>query len=100
MKKKLIRELLIEEEILTCFIAISPILSECFRIFSKKSLRSDMDASLIEFLNFGIVSHITWKKNSKNQQTLNMELLLIIYSHLKHTLIRILVINSTTMHML
>ena len=47
---------------LTCFMAVSPILSECFRILSKKSLRSDMDISFISSRSFGRFSIIIWQK--------------------------------------
>lgn len=46
---------------LTCFMAVSPILSECFRILSKKSLRSDMDISFISSRSFGRFSIIIWQ---------------------------------------
>jgi hypothetical protein len=42
----------------TCLIAISPILAECFRMLSRKSFRSDIDASLILSRILGIVWHI------------------------------------------
>lgn len=47
---------------LTCFMAVSPILSECFRILSKKSFRSDMDISFISSRSFGRFSIIIWQK--------------------------------------
>ena len=39
--------------------AISPMCPECLRMLSRKSLRSDIEASLMLSRNFGIVSHIT-----------------------------------------
>ena len=40
--------------LLTCFIASSPIQSECFRILSRKSFRSLMEASMMLSLNLGM----------------------------------------------
>lgn len=45
----------------TCFIAISPTLSECFLMLSRKSLRSDIEISLISSLNLGRFSAIIWQ---------------------------------------
>lgn len=37
----------------TCLMAVSPTLSECFLMLSRKSLRSDMEISLISSLSLG-----------------------------------------------
>ncbi len=37
----------------TCLMAVSPTLSECFLMLSRKSLRSDIEISLISSLNLG-----------------------------------------------
>lgn len=47
---------------LTCFIAISPILSECLRMLSRKSFRSDMERSLISSRRVGMLSTMTLQK--------------------------------------
>lgn len=41
--------------------AISPTLSECFLMLSRKSLRSDMEISLISSLSLGRFSAIIWQ---------------------------------------
>lgn len=46
---------------LTCFIATSPILAECLRMFSRKSFRSIIEASLILLRSWGIASAIVWE---------------------------------------
>ena len=53
------KQIEIPYDIDTCFIATSPMRPECFRMLSKKSLRSDIDASLMLSRSLGIVSHIT-----------------------------------------
>lgn len=45
----------------TCLIAISPTLSECFLMLSRKSLRSDKEISLISSRNLGRFSAIIWQ---------------------------------------
>lgn len=45
----------------TCLMAVSPTLSECFRMLSKKSLRSDMEISLISSLSLGRFSSMIWQ---------------------------------------
>ena len=47
---------------LTCFMATSPMRSECLRMFSKKSLRSDMEASLMLSRNLGMAAHMACEK--------------------------------------
>lgn len=46
----------------TCLIAVSPTLSECFLMLSRKSLRSDMEISLMSSLSLGRFSAIIWQK--------------------------------------
>ena len=46
---------------LTCLMATSPIFAECFLIFSRKSFRSVIDASLILFRSCGIASAMVWE---------------------------------------
>lgn len=45
----------------TCLMAVSPTLSECFLMLSRKSLRSDMEISLISSLSLGRFSAMIWQ---------------------------------------
>lgn len=50
------------EQTQTCLMAVSPILSECLRMLSRKSLRSDMETSLMCVRRTGMFSAMMAQK--------------------------------------